>query len=133
MNKILLLVLFLNFLNVFSYAQNVKVDSLLGKWKEFFNKRDHEKSYGMYANFYKEKVDLEKFTKSLTTIFHLMGPIKSFKYVSFNGQYYKYLFFGQNDVEADVIVVVDVDSKFRYLNFETIGGKDDAPPVGKMN
>lgn len=133
MKKLLVLVFFLHFMSFFSQAQHAKVDSLLNKWKESYNKQDYEKSYALYASFYKDKVDLGKFTKSLSTIFQLMGPIKSFKYVSFNGQYYKYLFFGQNAVEADVIIVVDVDNKFRYLNFEAIGGKGDPPPIGKMD
>ncbi len=130
MKKIVFVVLF-SLISFSLYAQNEKVDSVLRKWVACFNKQDYQKAYDLYAPFYRDKVRLDIFTKNMKMVYGMMmGEIREIKFISFNGQYYKFILFAKsNQIEADVTLVVDSEYKFRYFNFDGIGGRGNPPPV----
>ncbi len=114
------------------FAQNEKVSKVLNQWVVCFNKQDYQKAYDLYAPFYKDKVSLDILTKNMKMVYGMMmGEIKGIKFISFNGQYYKFILYAKsNQIEADVTLVVDSEYKFRYFNFDGIGGRGNPPPVG---
>lgn len=112
------------------FAQNEKVDKVINQWIGCFNQQDYQKAYDLYAPFYKDKVSLETLAKNMKMVYGMMGNIKKIKFISFNGQYYKYVLYARsNEIEADVTIVVDGEYKFRYFNFDSIGGRGNPPPV----
>ncbi len=129
MKKIVFVVLF-SLISFSLYAQNEKVDSVLKKWVDCFNKQEYQKAYDLYASFYRDKVTLDVLSKNMKMAYGMMGNIKTVKFISFNGQYYKFILYAKsNQIEADVTIVVDSEYKFRYFNFDNIGGRGNPPPV----
>ncbi|MFA6277594.1 MAG: hypothetical protein WC622_12635 [Pedobacter sp.] len=118
--------------SLLTFAQDKKVDSVLNKWIDCFNKQDYQKSYNLYAPVYKQKVSLEWVTNQMKETFGMMGKLKSIKFISYKDYVYKYIFYAKaNQIEGNVIIIVNKDYQLGYLVFDSIGGTGDPPPAAK--
>lgn len=133
--KKLIIVLFLSILGITSYGQDQKgTDKIIKDWITSFNNQKYGEVYKLYSPTYQSQVSLEKQTKMLKDIYGMMGKLASAKFISYKEYAYKYIFYAKkNQIEADVTLVVDKNSKFSYLSFDAIGGKGDPPPAAKEN
>lgn len=120
----------LSFISLISFGQDKKVDELLNKWKDCFNKLDYKSAYDLYTLGYKQKVSEESVTRQMKDVYNMMGKLKSIKFVSYKDYVYKYIFYSKaNHIEGDVSIVVSKDYQLGYLSFERIGGTGDPPPM----
>jgi len=129
MKKIIIIVL-LSFISLISFGQDKKVDEVLNKWKNFFNKQDYKSAYDLYTLGYRQRVTLEAVTEQIKRAYDMMGKLKSIKFISYKDYVYKYVFYSKaNQIEGDVSIVVSKDYQLGYLSFDRIGGTGDPPPM----
>ncbi|TCC92318.1 hypothetical protein EZ428_11370 [Pedobacter frigiditerrae] len=129
MKKKIIIVL-ISFISSISFGQDKKVDEVLNKWKDCFNKQDYKSAYDLYTLGYRQKVSEESVTKQMKEVYNMMGKLKSVKFVSYKDYVYKYIFYSKaNHIEGDVSIVVSKDYQLGYLSFDRIGGTGDAPPM----
>ncbi|RZL49376.1 MAG: hypothetical protein EOP00_07170 [Pedobacter sp.] len=128
--KRIIVVGLLSFISLTSFGQDKKVDELLNRWRDCFNKQDYKSAYELYTLGYKQKVSEGVVTKQMKEVYNMMGKLKSIKFVSYKDYVYKYTFYSKaNHIEGDVSIVVSKDYQLGYLSFDSIGGTDDPPPI----
>lgn len=120
----------LSFISIISFGQDKKVDEVLNKWKDCFNKQDYKSAYDLYTLGYRQRVTVEAVTEQMKRVYKMMGKLKSIKFVSYKDYVYKYSFYSKaNQIEGDVSIVVSTDYQLGYLSFDRIGGTGDPPPM----
>ena len=113
-----------------TFGQDKKTDEVVEKWKNYFNKEDYKSAYDLYSQAYQQKSSLSNLTRSMKDVYGMMGKLKSIKFISYKDYVYKYIFYAKaNQIEADVSIVVNKDGQLGYLNFDSIGGTGDPPPM----
>lgn len=129
-----IIITFLSVISLASFGQDKKVDQLLNKWIDCFNKQDYSAAYGLYTLGYKQKVSKEAVSKQIEGIFGMTGKLKSIKFISYKNGVYQYIFYSKaNQIESDVSIVISKDYQLGYLSFDRIGGTGDPPPMSKQN
>ncbi len=120
----------MSFVSFLSFGQDKKVDEVLNKWKDSFNKQDYKSAYDLYTLGYKQRVTLEDVTEQMKRAYGMMGKLKSIRFISYKDYVYKYVFYAKtNHIEGDVSIVVSKDYQLGYLKFDRIGGTGDPPKM----